>query len=74
MLRVTILLLCVAFLGGCSALRTIAEKYEAPEKVAKAVDRYCVEIPYVERVKTRESVNSLTTVGDISIVCAGDPQ
>lgn len=64
-------IICVV-LTGCSSLREIAMNIGVPEKAAKAIDRYCEEVPQVERLKNREQVNSLTVKGDIAVTCEGD--
>lgn len=61
-----------AILTGCSSLREIATNIGVPEKAAKAIDRYCEEVPHVERLKNRAEVNALTVKGDIAITCEGD--
>lgn len=72
---VTLLLMIATAIAtsGCASLRDIAEKYQAPEKAAKAVDGYCDQFPLIEREKNRASVNSLTQKGDIAVHCDGDP-
>lgn len=71
-LTVLLLTAVLSSLPGCSTLRTLAENYGVPEKAAKAVDAYCEQIPEVERLKNRASVNALTTKGDAVITCVGD--
>jgi hypothetical protein len=59
--------------SGCSTLRGIAEKIEAPERVAKLIDSYCDEVPLAARLETRAAVNALTVRGDVRVDCDGDP-
>ena len=70
----TTLIILVALLAGCSALREKAIDLEAPEKAAKAVDLYGESIPFRERVKNRDAINALTNSCDIEVTCIGDPQ
>ena len=67
-------LICAGLLlGGCSSLRQLAIDNDAPEKVADAFDKYCVEIPYDERVKNRTLLNDATDVATVRVDCDGDP-
>lgn len=68
-----LVLLALFVLSGCSTLRKVAEKIEAPEKAAKVIDGYCEEVPLAARLETREAVNALTTRGDVRVDCDGDP-
>lgn len=74
MRRIVLGLAIMLFLAGCSTLRTIAEKYEAPEKVAKAIKSYCKEVSYDERVKNRAAVNEAAAPNSIAVYCDGDPE
>lgn len=71
-LVVLLLTAALSSLPGCSTLRTLAENYGVPEKAARAVDSYCEQVPEVERLKNRATVNALTTKGDAVITCIGD--
>jgi len=58
-----------AVLSACNFLETRA----VPE-VARAVDRYCDEVPHALRLETRKLVNATVKPGNnITINCAGDP-
>lgn len=59
-------------LVACSTIQKYAVVLEVPEKAASIIDRYCEEIPLSERLKTREAVNKLTRLGEITIICEGD--
>jgi hypothetical protein len=72
-MKLTIALMIV-LLTGCTAARDLAKSYQSAEKFAVAVDQYCINIPYAERMTNRAAVNDLTTLGDITVDCQGDPQ
>ena len=58
---------------GCATIRDVADRLNAPENAAKAIDTYGQTTPYAERLKIRDEVNALTQRCDIQITCDGDP-
>lgn len=64
----------LVFGGGCSTIRDFLVDHNAPEKVADAVDSYCEEIPFDDRMLNRDAINAATSPGNVvSVRCAGDP-
>lgn len=61
-------------LSACSVLRGKAIEMEVPQRAAKAVDQYCLNLPYTERIQNREAINDLTQIGDVAVTCQGDPE
>lgn len=58
------LILISLVLTGCSTWNERA----APE-VAKYIDTYCATTDEFTRAQLRESINSLTSLGDIEVTC-----
>jgi len=58
------LILISLILAGCSTWNEKA----APE-VAKYIDTYCATTDEFSRAQLRESINSLTKMGDIEVTC-----
>ena len=71
---ILVALVLFATLPGCATIQAYADKIQAPEKAAKAVNRYCAEVPRDTRLRLREEVNKTAAPDSVQINCARDSQ